>query len=74
MKKQTELEKLTAKKQRLEERWNKERQRTTAIFSNLGWGTGMRGYKKLSSLSYSKEDKIRDQLEAVTEQLKALQP
>lgn len=56
-----------------EESYKKAYEESTRKFANIGFGSNMRGYKKVSSLSYRKEDKLRDDLKELYQQLENLE-
>lgn len=62
------LQKAITKK---EEAYKKARNESTRKFANIGFGSNMRGYKNVSQLSFSKEDKLRDDLRELHCQLEA---
>lgn len=64
------LKEVIAKK---EESYKKACDESTRKFANIGFGSNMRGYKKVSSLSYRKEDKLRDDLKELYQQLENLE-
>jgi hypothetical protein len=66
------IEQLTNKKSKLETRCYEAQLKENEKLRNIGWGTGMRGYKKLSSVSFSKSEKIENQIKEVEEELKIL--
>ena len=65
------LAQLQKKKQQLEERLQKAKDKSTQKFANLGWGTGMRHSK--IRVSFQQEDLLQAQLDAVNKQIKQLQ-
>jgi len=59
--------------ERKEAQLEKEHIKNVNAFANIGFGTNMRGYKKLSSLSYAKEDSLKEQLSDLEMQLQKLE-
>jgi len=59
--------------ERKEAQLEKEHIKNVNAFANIGFGTNMRGYKRVSSLSYTKEDRLKEQLEVLQMQLKKLE-
>lgn len=49
-----------------------EQQRTTGVVTGLGHGYAMRAYHRLKNLSFGKEDNLRERVEEVERQLRAL--
>ena len=64
-----ELKALLRKKESLENRLEKAKERSLQTYRNLGWGSGMR---KTKLVSYAKEDEIRDLLMGVNAQIEKL--
>lgn len=67
------IDKLKIAIQKKEEAYEKEKRLGIQKFANIGFGANMRGYKKVSSLSDTKEYKLRDDLEDLKNQLKELE-
>jgi len=63
------IEHLINKKNRLESRLYEIRLEDHRKMDNIGWGCGMRGYKKLASINLSKSDKIEQQIKQVMEDI-----
>lgn len=66
------LEKLLARKAKLEEQLAKENERTTKVFANVGWGAGMR--KTKIGPSFAKTEEIQAKLNSVNDLIEAFQP
>lgn len=68
MSKQKEI--LERRLARLEESLSKEQARTTRVMNHIGWGTGMRCTK--CTLSFRKEDELKERIQGVKAELKKL--
>lgn len=64
------LKALEIKKEKLKERWQTAKEKSNAVFSNLGFGAGMRRSK--INVSTTKEDDIRDKIKQVDEEIQEL--
>lgn len=66
---QKQLDSLVKKRDNLESRLYAEKLKSNAKFNNLGFGYGMRSYHSLKTMSFKKEDNLKERLETVKESI-----
>lgn len=64
------IESLEKQKQKLTERWDKAREKSSAVWNNVGFGAGMR--KSKINISTTKEDEIRDKIKEIDKEISNL--
>ena len=70
--KKLQLEKLLLKREKISDRYDKERAKNNQKFADIPFGYGMRSYSRLKNFSTRREDELYSQLKEIDSEIKTL--